>query len=60
MGYQCNGSIPDYMKICFFALHNSINEMAFDTLKEQGFHIIWYLRKMVWTGLLKSSLFIYL
>ncbi|XP_059433979.1 myrcene synthase, chloroplastic-like [Corylus avellana] len=47
--------LPDYMKICFFALHNSINEMAFDTLKEQGFHIIRYLRKM-WADLCKSYL----
>ncbi|XP_059435511.1 myrcene synthase, chloroplastic-like [Corylus avellana] len=47
--------LPDYMKICFFALHNSINEMAFDTLKEQGFHSIRYLRKM-WADLCKSYL----
>jgi (-)-alpha-terpineol synthase len=40
--------LPDYMKICFFALHNSINEMAFDALKEQGVHIIQYLKKAVW------------
>jgi hypothetical protein len=31
--------LPYYMKICFLALHNSINEMAFDILKGQGFHI---------------------
>jgi hypothetical protein len=41
--------LPYYMKICFLALHNSINEMAFDTLKEQGFHSIQYLKKAVWT-----------
>ncbi|KAE8077316.1 hypothetical protein FH972_015888 [Carpinus fangiana] len=45
--------LPYYMKICFLALHNSINEMAFDILKEQGFHIIRYLRKM-WADLCKS------
>ncbi|KAH7538413.1 hypothetical protein FEM48_Zijuj03G0196800 [Ziziphus jujuba var. spinosa] len=25
--------LPDYMKLCFLALHNSINEMAFDEAK---------------------------
>ena len=39
--------LPYYMKICFFALHNSINDMAFEVLKEQGFHIIKYLKKAV-------------
>uniref|UniRef100_A0A7N2MJ25 Terpene synthase metal-binding domain-containing protein n=1 Tax=Quercus lobata TaxID=97700 RepID=A0A7N2MJ25_QUELO len=34
--------LPNYMKICFLALHNSVNEMAFDILKEQEFHIIRY------------------
>ncbi|KAF8410924.1 hypothetical protein HHK36_003461 [Tetracentron sinense] len=28
--------LPDYMKICFLALYNSINEMSYDTLKEKG------------------------
>ncbi|KDP35332.1 hypothetical protein JCGZ_09491 [Jatropha curcas] len=37
--------LPDYMKICFLGLQNSINEIAFDTLKEQGFDIIPYLKK---------------
>ncbi|KAA8536400.1 hypothetical protein F0562_028878 [Nyssa sinensis] len=36
--------LPDYMKICFLALYNSINEMAYDALK-QGSHIISYLKK---------------
>ncbi|KAK2970047.1 hypothetical protein RJ640_029676 [Escallonia rubra] len=27
--------VPDYMRICFLALYNSINEMAYDTLKER-------------------------
>ncbi|GFS37415.1 terpenoid cyclases/Protein prenyltransferases superfamily protein [Actinidia rufa] len=37
--------LPAYMKICFLALFNSINEMGYDTLKEQGVHIIPYLQK---------------
>ena len=40
--------LPDYMKICFLALHNFVNEMALDTVKEQRFHIIEYLKKAVW------------
>ncbi|KAE9464212.1 hypothetical protein C3L33_03880, partial [Rhododendron williamsianum] len=38
--------LPDYMKICFLALFNSINEIGYNTLKEQGVHIIPYLQKM--------------
>ncbi|CAL5356722.1 unnamed protein product [Camellia sinensis] len=38
--------LPDYMKICFLALFNSINEMAYDALKEQGLHIILHLKKV--------------
>ncbi|KAF5949294.1 hypothetical protein HYC85_011287 [Camellia sinensis] len=37
----------DYMKICFLALFNSINEMAYDALKEQGLHIISHLKKII-------------
>ncbi|KDP35321.1 hypothetical protein JCGZ_09480 [Jatropha curcas] len=47
--------LPDYMKICFLALHNSINEIAFDTLKEQGLNIIPYLKKS-WADLCKAFL----
>ncbi|XP_057488927.1 (-)-alpha-terpineol synthase-like isoform X4 [Actinidia eriantha] len=47
--------LPAYMKICFLALFNSINEMGYDTLKEQGVHIIPYLQKM-WADLCKSYL----
>ena len=44
--------LPNYMKLSLLALHNSVNEMAFNTVKEQRFHIIRYLKKAVWTGLL--------
>ncbi|EEF40195.1 conserved hypothetical protein [Ricinus communis] len=37
--------LPDNMKLCFLALHNSINEIAYDVLRKQGFHIIRYLKK---------------
>ncbi|KAL4312509.1 hypothetical protein GQ457_01G047540 [Hibiscus cannabinus] len=37
--------LPQYLKICFLALFNSINELAFDNLKEQGSHTIPFLKK---------------
>uniref|UniRef100_A0A1W7HBY2 Putative limonene-myrcene synthase n=1 Tax=Scoparia dulcis TaxID=107240 RepID=A0A1W7HBY2_SCODU len=37
--------LPEYMQICFLALNNFINEMAYDVFKEQGVDIIPYLRK---------------
>ncbi|KAK2989409.1 hypothetical protein RJ640_000384 [Escallonia rubra] len=47
--------LPDYMKICFLALYNFVNGMAYDIMKEQGPNIIPYLRK-VWTDLCKAYL----
>ncbi|MBA0614698.1 hypothetical protein Godav_014963 [Gossypium davidsonii] len=47
--------LPEYMKICFFALYNSINEIAFDNLKEHGFHTIPLLKK-AWAELCKAYL----
>ncbi|KAK6138318.1 hypothetical protein DH2020_027902 [Rehmannia glutinosa] len=32
--------LPEYMKICFLALFNTVNEMAYDVLRDQGFNII--------------------
>ena len=40
-------SLPNYMKICFIALHNTINDMTFDAVKNHGINVIQYLRKMV-------------
>ena len=39
--------LPYYMKLCFHVLHSSTNEMAFDTLKDQGVHVVPYLKKAV-------------
>ncbi|CAK9163142.1 unnamed protein product [Ilex paraguariensis] len=47
--------LPEYMQICFLALYNSINEMAYDSLTEQGVQSISYLRKG-WADLCKSYL----
>ncbi|KAK9211500.1 hypothetical protein WN943_000877 [Citrus x changshan-huyou] len=43
--------LPDYTKLCFLALHNSINEMAFDALRDQGVGmVISYLKKATSTA----------
>lgn len=45
--------LPEYMKICFLALYNSTNQMAYDLLlKEQGGsdHFITYTSKAVTFG----------
>ncbi|XP_023513205.1 terpene synthase 10-like [Cucurbita pepo subsp. pepo] len=48
-------SLPNYMKICFIALHNTINDMTFDAVKNHGINVIQYLRKM-WIDLCKAFL----
>ncbi|KAL4291401.1 hypothetical protein GQ457_14G010560 [Hibiscus cannabinus] len=45
--------LPDYMKICFLALYNTVNEMAYDILKEQGHDVTSNLKK-AWVDLLRS------
>ncbi|XP_050225767.1 terpene synthase 10-like [Mercurialis annua] len=47
--------LPQYMKICFLSLYNSINQIALDVLREQGFHIVPFLRK-AWADLCKCYL----
>ncbi|RWR83481.1 Alpha-terpineol synthase, chloroplastic [Cinnamomum micranthum f. kanehirae] len=47
--------LPEYMKTCFLALLNFGNDLAYDTLKEQGYDVIPYLRKM-WADLCKAYL----
>ncbi|KAH7532985.1 hypothetical protein FEM48_Zijuj04G0081500 [Ziziphus jujuba var. spinosa] len=47
--------LPDYMKLCFLALYNTVNEMVYDILKEQGLNILPYLTK-AWADLFKAFL----
>ncbi|KAK9001203.1 hypothetical protein V6N11_082991 [Hibiscus sabdariffa] len=47
--------LPDYMKLCFLALYNTVNEIAYDILKEQGEVVLPYLTK-AWADLLKAFL----
>ncbi|XP_027343010.1 terpene synthase 10-like [Abrus precatorius] len=46
-------NLPGYMKICFYALYNFVNDTAFETLKNTGYYIAPYLKKS-WTDLCKS------
>ncbi|GKV21358.1 hypothetical protein SLEP1_g31344 [Rubroshorea leprosula] len=48
-------NLPDYMKLCFLALYNTVNELAYDTLKDHGQNILPYLTK-AWGDLLKAFL----
>lgn len=47
--------LPDYMKICYIALFNIINEVAYQVLKDQGINVLPYLTKS-WADLCKSYL----
>ncbi|XP_038901092.1 terpene synthase 10-like isoform X2 [Benincasa hispida] len=47
--------LPEYMKQCFFTLYNSINEIAFEALRNHGVDVMQYLKK-VWVDLCKSYL----
>ncbi|PON82654.1 Squalene/phytoene synthase [Trema orientale] len=48
-------TLPDYMKICFLALYNTINDMVYDTLKEHEEYSLPYLTK-AWNDMLKAFL----
>ncbi|KAG5242029.1 terpene synthase [Salix suchowensis] len=47
--------LPGYMKLCFLALFNSVNEMAYDHLKEHGEDVIPCLTE-AWADLCKAFL----
>ncbi|XWS12766.1 hypothetical protein CRYUN_Cryun37aG0118500 [Craigia yunnanensis] len=46
--------LPDYMKICFLALDNTVNEMAYDILKEQGHDVVLNLKNAYMKNAWKS------
>nr|QCF60507.1 sabinene synthase [Salvia dorisiana] len=46
-------SLPEYMKICFLALFNTVNEFAYHILRDQGFNIISNLRNL-WAELCRA------
>ncbi|KAL8191604.1 hypothetical protein R6Q57_028335 [Mikania cordata] len=47
--------LPEYMKICFIGLYNTINEMSYSTLTDTGFFNLSYLKK-TWGDLCKAYL----
>ncbi|XP_042482295.1 alpha-terpineol synthase, chloroplastic-like [Macadamia integrifolia] len=47
--------LPNYIKICFLALFNTVNEMGYDHLKERGVETIRFL-KIRWVDLCKAYL----
>nr|QWQ79604.1 TPS46 [Juglans sigillata] len=47
--------LPHYMQICFLTIYNSINEIAFNILKEKGFNSVRYLKRE-WADLCRSYL----
>ncbi|CAI8616074.1 unnamed protein product [Vicia faba] len=47
--------LPEYMKIFFLALYNTVNELAYNALKENGHDILPYLVK-AWSNMLKAFL----
>ncbi|RWR88225.1 Geraniol synthase, chloroplastic [Cinnamomum micranthum f. kanehirae] len=47
--------LPEYMKTCFLALYNSINEIGYEILKEEGRNVIPYLRN-AWKKMCKAYL----
>ncbi|KAK9942857.1 hypothetical protein M0R45_008502 [Rubus argutus] len=47
--------LPDYMKLCFLALYNTVNENLYDTLKEQGVNVLPYVTK-AWSDMCKAFL----
>ncbi|XP_021904100.1 LOW QUALITY PROTEIN: terpene synthase 10-like [Carica papaya] len=48
------GQLPDYMKICFVGLYNTINEIVFNNLKEQEINIVPQL-KQLWADYCESE-----
>ncbi|GKU92542.1 hypothetical protein SLEP1_g6255 [Rubroshorea leprosula] len=47
--------LPDYLKLCFFALHNFENQVVSDIFREQGLNILPYSKK-AWLNLYKAYL----
>lgn len=45
--------LPDYMKVCFLALYNYVNEMVYKIFKEQNFDVLPYLKR-TWLDLAKA------
>ncbi|KAL7250322.1 hypothetical protein ACSBR1_012349 [Camellia fascicularis] len=47
--------LPEYMKICYLAMFNFGNEIAYDVLKNHGLDVLSYIKEQ-WTNLCRSYL----
>ncbi|KAK9078610.1 hypothetical protein SSX86_002667 [Deinandra increscens subsp. villosa] len=47
--------LPEYMKICFLGLNNSLNEMGYQTLTDKGSFVIPYVKK-AWIDYCEANL----
>nr|WBW04279.1 terpene synthase [Ficus benjamina] len=52
---QAVQNLPDYMRICFLALYNTVNNLVYETLKERDEYILPYLTK-AWADMCKAFL----
>ncbi|CAN1124038.1 Probable terpene synthase 12 [Linum perenne] len=48
-------NLPDYMKLCFLAFYNTVNEMAYEALHTHGQNVLPYLTK-TWADMFKAFL----
>nr|GME04744.1 (-)-alpha-terpineol synthase-like [Ipomoea batatas]GME16539.1 (-)-alpha-terpineol synthase-like [Ipomoea batatas] len=47
--------LPNYIKICFLAMFNYVNEVVYDILQQQDFNVLPYIQK-VWSDLCRTYL----
>ncbi|XP_028808371.1 tricyclene synthase TPS4, chloroplastic-like [Neltuma alba] len=47
--------LPEYMKVCFLALYNTVNKMTYEALREHGHNILPYLTR-AWADMLRAFL----
>ncbi|GMN28019.1 hypothetical protein TIFTF001_001892 [Ficus carica] len=52
---QAVQNLPDYMRICFLALYNTVNDLVYETLKERDEYILPYITK-AWADMCKAFL----
>nr|QGW08887.1 geraniol synthase [Rosa x damascena] len=52
--FGARDQLPEYMKICYMALHNTTNDIAYRTLKEHGWSAIEHLKR-TWMDILEEA-----
>ena len=46
---KATDELPEYMKICYLAMFNFGNEIAYDVLRDHGLNVISYIKEAVRT-----------